>query len=222
GHIIRSLEEAFERNGRATIALSGGSAPKLLFPHVAAAHLDWRKVDIFWVDERNVPPDSEQSNFRMASEYLLWPAAVPEKNIHRIRAELGAEVAAARYAEEIRSLFSLDERSLPQLDIMQLGLGDDAHTASLFPGEPRIEDREGVAAACYVEKFSQWRITLLPGVLLQARDAVYFVSGEGKAEALRSVLRDEYDPLKYPAQVVARNRSRLSWYVDQAAARLLQ
>ena len=112
----------------------------------------------------------------------------------------------------------LEDGALPHFDIVQQGMGPDAHTASLFPGEPLIDDREGIAAAVYAEKMPQWRITLLPGVLLAARHTVFLVSGEDKAEAVRAVFNDEYDPKRLPAQVVSHHGRGVIWFLDDAAS----
>jgi 6-phosphogluconolactonase len=111
---------------------------------------------------------------------------------------------------------------MPQFDIVQLGVGPDAHTGSLFPGEPLIENREGAVAAVYVEKLNKWRVTLLPGVLMGAKHSAFLVAGADKAEAVRHILRAEYDPMRYPAQVVTHHSRRVAWFLDEAAAALLE
>lgn len=126
------------------------------------------------------------------------------------------------YADEIRSFFSLGPGEFPSFDIIHQGMGPDAHTASLFPGEPLIDDRENLVAAAYVEKFHQWRITLLPGVLLAARNTIMLVAGEDKAEPLHAVFEAPYDPKKYPTQLVTKSTGNVMWFVDKAAARLME
>jgi 6-phosphogluconolactonase len=123
------------------------------------------------------------------------------------------------YAEEIRSFFSLRPGEFPRFNIIHQGMGPDAHTASLFPGEPLIDDRENLVAAVYAEKFHQFRITLLPGVLLAARNTIMLVAGEDKAEALHAVFEEPYNPRKYPAQVVTKSQGNVMWFVHKAAAR---
>ena len=220
-HILALLDEALSGERDATFAVSGGSTPKLLFDRLSAVRFAWDRVHLFWVDERAVPPTDPQSNYRLAEEHLITPAHIPRRNVHRIHAELRPDVAAQRYVEEIREFFGSDGGELPSFDVMQRGMGADAHTASLFPGEPLIDDREGIAAAVYVEKLSQWRITLLPGVLLAARHTAMLVCGADKAEAVRDVFSGEYDPKRYPAQIVSHHGRRVHWFMDQAAARLL-
>lgn len=220
-HTLAILEEALSGNDHATLALSGGSTPKLLFQFLAAAKFRWDAVHLFWVDERCVPPGDAQSNFRLAEEHLIAPAHIPRRNVHRIHGELQPDKAAERYAAEIGEFFDLESGQLPHFDLIQRGMGADAHTASLFPGEPLIEDREGIAAAVYVEKLSQWRVTLLPGVLLAAKHTALLVTGGEKAEAVRAVFEEEYDPLKYPAQMISHHGRRVAWFLDEPAARLM-
>jgi 6-phosphogluconolactonase len=143
-------------------------------------------------------------------------------NVHRIQAELDPQTAARLYEEDIRRFFQLSAGEFPRFDIIHQGMGPDAHTASLFPGEPRTDDLQNLVAPVYVEKFHQWRITLLPRVLLEARHTVMLVAGDDKAEPLRAVLRDPYDPKKYPVQLVTRCTNPVLWFLDKAAARLLQ
>ena len=220
-HILSMLEMALAGDGPATLALSGGSSPKIMFGHLVRSNFDWSRVHVFQVDERAVPPTHSDSNYKMAEEHLLRPARMPHRNVHRIHAELTPQQAARRYEAEIREVFQLEEGELPHFDVVHLGIGSDAHTASLFPGEPLIEDREKIVAAVEVSKLSAWRITLLPGVLLSARHAAILATGEDKAPALRRVLHDRYDPLQMPAQIIAHHARRATWFLDEAAAALL-
>jgi len=141
--IVARLEEALSGNEHATLAVSGGVTPKPMFEALAARRFPWRRVHLFWVDERAVPPTDQRSNYRLVAETLLIPAQVPNENIHRIRAELLRDAAARLYAEEIRDFFGLEPSEMPHFDVIHRGIGPDAHTASLFPGEPLIDDREG-------------------------------------------------------------------------------
>ena len=220
-HILALLEEALSGQDFATLAVSGGSTPKLLFARLAAARFRWERVHLFWVDERCVPPADPQSNYRLAEEGLLRPAHIPARNAHRICGELLPEVAARRYVEEIQEFFGLEPGEMPHFDIVHRGMGADAHSASLFPGEPLIEDRERIAAAVWVEKLKQWRVTLLPGALLNAKHTVFLVTGEDKAAAVRSVFHEPYDPLRYPAQAASHHARRVAWFLDRAAAVLM-
>jgi 6-phosphogluconolactonase len=219
-HILGVLSGVLRTQARATIAISGGSSPKLLFATLAKASIDWSKVHFFWVDERCVPPTDSQSNFKLADDALFTPALVPVASIHRIYGELAPEAAATRYNNDIQAFFSLADGRLPAFDVLHRGMGPDAHTASLFPGEPLIQDRTGVAANVWVEKMHMDRITLLPGVLLAAKNTVLQVSGEEKADALEHVLRGPEDWMQYPCQIASRDE-RATWFLDSAAAKNL-
>ena len=220
-HIIGLLDEVLAGNEFATLALSGGSTPKLMFQKMAATKFAWDKVHIFWVDERCVPPTDDASNFKLAEDYLIVPGHIPHRNVHRVLGELAPSVAADRYAREVRDFFGLEGGEMPRFDVVHRGMGPDAHSASLFPGEPLIEDREGIAAAVYVEKFHSWRVTLLPGALLAAKHTVFVVAGEDKADAVRAVFQEEYNPKKYPAQIASHHGRGVTWFLDEAAAKLM-
>jgi 6-phosphogluconolactonase len=221
-HIVNILEEVLSGQDLATIAVSGGSTPKLLFPILAKTRFEWNRVHLFWVDERCVPPTDDASNFKLADDYLIRPAHIPQRHVHRVFGELQPDVAAKRYAADIREFFGLDMGEMPRFDIVHRGMGPDAHSASLFPGEPLIDDRENIAAAVYVEKFHQWRVTLLSAPLLAAKHTVFLVAGDDKAEAVRAVFQEEYDPKKYPAQIASHHAHGVTWFLDDAAARLME
>ena len=217
-YILDALSYTLKSQPRATIAISGGSSPRLLFSIMGKSGFDWSQVHFFWVDERCVPPTDNQSNFKLANDALLLPARVSKNNIHRVHGELIPDEAASRYIEEIEQFFSLGEHQLPVFDLVHRGLGPDAHTASLFPGEPLIDNRTGIAAAVWVEKMKSHRVTLLPGVLLAARRTVMQVSGEDKAEAVHKVLEGLEDMHKYPGQIATRGSDKAVWFLDKAAA----
>lgn len=220
--IIELLESTLRQSPRAMLAISGGSTPKLMFADLAESGFDWQRVHLFWVDERCVPPTDPQSNYKLAKEAFLDPAHFPAGNVHRIQAEQDPHVAAQLYAQEIRECFQVGPGEQPRFDIIHQGMGPDAHTASLFPGEPAIDDQKNLVAAVYAEKFQQWRITLLPGVLQAARHTLLLVAGEDKADALRSVLHEPYDPKKYPVQMVSADGTNTEWFLDRAAARQME
>ena len=178
--ILDLLANAIATRQRATLAISGGSSPKPMFELFAKSGFPWEQVHIFWVDERCVPPTDPQSNFRMANETWLAPAKVPAGNIHRVPTELEPHEAARQYAQDLRGFLP----GSAAFDVIHRGMGPDAHTASLFPGEPLIADHEGIAAAVWVEKMHQWRVTLLPGVLEAACHTVVLATGADKAPAL--------------------------------------
>ena len=150
-HIVGRIEEALSGQEFAAIAISGGSSPKEMFGIVARTRLAWDKVHVFWVDERCVPPTDDQSNYKMAEQYLIQPAHIPQRNVHRVCGEFTPQAAAKRYIDEIREFFGLGDGEMPRFDLIHRGMGPDAHTASLFPGEPLIDDREGIAAPVHVE-----------------------------------------------------------------------
>jgi 6-phosphogluconolactonase len=221
--VVELLRQAVAAKPNAAFAISGGTTPKLLFRELAKIRFEWDKVHLFWVDERCVPPTDSQSNYKLAKENFIDAAVFPSRNVHRVPAELEPEIAARSYADEIREFFGLGPDELPHFDVIHRGMGPDAHTASLFPGEPLIDDLENLTAAVYVEKFHQWRVTLLPGVLLAAQNTVMLVAGADKAEPLRAVLHEPYDPLSYPAQIATyQGRSQVMWFLDEAAARLIR
>jgi 6-phosphogluconolactonase len=221
-HILTLLENALAGQERATFAISGGSTPKLLFGELVKSRYGWERVHLFWVDERAVPPGDPRSNYKLAEESLIAPGHFPRRNVHRIQGEITPERAAEHYSDDIRDFFGLEVGQMPHFDIVQQGMGPEAHTASLFPGEPLIEDREGIAAAVSVLKPPPWRVTLLPGVLLAARHTVFLVSGEDKAEAVHSVFQDDYDPQRLPAQLISHHGRGVTWFLDDAASRLLR
>jgi len=216
--VLKLLEEAMAGQEYATFAISGGSTPKLLFERLAAAPFRWDRLHFFWVDERCVPPTDPASNYKLANDALIHPAQIPERQVHRVFGELPPQAAAQRYADEIRDFFGLNAGEMPHFDIVHRGMGPDAHTASLFPGDPLIDDLENIAAATFVPKFNQWRVTLLPGVLLAAKHTVFLVAGADKEEAVRAVFTEQYDPKKYPAQIASYQGRGVTWFLDHAAA----
>ena len=187
--------------GAARLAVSGGSTPRKMFEYTSTREFDWTGVEVFQVDERCVPPDHEQSNYRMIRAALRGPAL-----IHRMRGELAPEEAAALYEDELADA---------PLDVIQRGMGADGHTASLFPGLPLPVSRGGWVGSIWVPVQSQHRITLMPAVLEQARVTLCLVTGADKAEALHAVLRGPRDTEKYPAQIAS---SAMIWFIDEAAA----
>ena len=210
--------------GRFTVALSGGSTPKAMFQILAekpfADSLPWRSIYFFWGDERCVPPDHAESNYRMANETLLSKVPVPRENIFRIPAENeDHERAAAIYSETLQAFFA-DEQ--PGLDLVFLGMGADGHTASLFPGTTALCADGGVAVENYVDKFQSWRITLTADAINRARNVIFLVAGEDKAPALKEVIKGPRNPKQYPSQLIKPSHGALLWMVDEAATKLLQ
>ncbi len=215
---IDRLAQALGEREKATLAVSGGSTPRLMFEHLADRRFDWRRVHIFWVDERSVPPDHADSNYRMVRESLLEPTGIEAGQVHRIEGELRPEEAAGRYGAAIGEFFQLEEGGLPRFDVVHLGMGADGHTASLFPGSPLIHERAGIAAAAYAASRDSHRVTLLPRPILAARNVFFLVAGADKAATLRRVLEGPMNPTDLPAQRIAREREDIKWFVDQSAA----
>lgn len=212
--IAGQLNEAIAARGWASLAVSGGSTPRLMFQAMCGMGLDWSRIHLFWVDERIVPPDDEQSNYRMTRESLLEPAGIPAERIHRIHGEMNAMAAAKLYQAVLEDVLG----PAPRFDVVQCGVGDDGHTASLFPGEPMVSDRVGLVAALWVEKKKQWRVTLLPKVILAAEKLVVLSSGADKAKAVHAALRGPKNPLGVPSQMLR----DAEWFSDQAAMQHLQ
>lgn len=214
--VVALLAEAVKERGRAAFAVSGGGPPKLLFAHLAAAaELDWSKLHVFFVDERCVPADHEASNFLMCRKHLLEPARAHVANVHRMKGELAPADGAADYAAILKAFFG---EGVPRFDLILRGMGPDAHTASLFPGEPLIEDRDGLVAAVEVENQYRHRITLLPAVLLNARATFVLAGGAEKAEKLDAVFHGPRDAKAYPSQLDTPWAPWVTWYLDDAAA----
>ncbi|HEV7509907.1 MAG TPA: 6-phosphogluconolactonase [Thermoanaerobaculia bacterium] len=224
--VVRGAEEAVRERGFFSWALSGGSTPRDLYSLLASPpyrdRLPWNAVHVFWGDERHVPPDDPDSNFRMAREAMLDSVPLPAANIHRIHAEEpDAEVAAKAYETGLQEFFHLapaPQDIWPRFDLILLGLGKDAHTASLFPGGEAVHESARLVVAPWVAAQNTFRITLTPPVLNHARLVAFIAAGDDKAEPLRAVLEGARDPERYPAQIVEGNRL---WLVDRAAARLL-
>ena len=213
-------QRAIAESGRFAVALAGGSTPLRAYELLASEEyknqLDWSKVHIFFGDERCVPPDDAESNYRMANEALLSRVGLPSNNIHRMNG-IGDAVANARlYEDELQTYFN--DAAWPRLDLVLLGMGDDGHTASLFPGTEVLNEREAWAAANWVEKLGAYRITLTAPAINHAAHIIFLVTGENKAERLLEVLRGDDDPQRLPAQLIKPVDGSLEWFVDKAAA----
>ena len=237
-HIVTSAAEAISSRGRFTLALAGGSTPRAAYSRLATgdsrlaagdwqlATGDWRLVHILWGDERSVPPDDFRSNYRMAKEALLDRVPIPADQIHRIRGEDDPEKAAAEYEREIRALLCHPERSEEpalseakgSLDLVLLGMGEDGHTASLFPGQAAVHETARWVVAVPAPDGTMWRITLTPAVLNTARNVTFVVSGASKALRLQQVLQGPFTPDVLPAQAIRPTQGGLTWMVDAAAA----
>jgi 6-phosphogluconolactonase len=214
--------KAIAARGRFCVALSGGSTPRAMYSLLSSgefnAQVDWERVHIFWSDERCVPPDHADSNYRMAHESWLDHVPIPPDHVHRIHGEDNPEQAAADYEYELRSLFG---HGVPRFDLVLLGLGDDGHTASIFPGAPAIHEQ-----ARWVMPVDHTtpppplvsRVTLAPVVLNASAMVVFMVTGVSKAARLAQVLNGLCQPDLQPAQIVQPYNGKLLWLVDRAAA----
>jgi 6-phosphogluconolactonase len=218
----KAAESAVQERGQFSVALSGGNTPRTVYSLLASEHkqLPWDRIHIFFGDERHVPPDHPDSNFRMATESLLSKVPIPEKNIHRIHAELDAEAAATEYDQQLVNFFHLSNLEMPRFDLIFLGIGPDGHTASLFPGSNVLTESSRRVMANWVEKFKTFRITFTFPVLNHAAEVVFLVSGADKAQILSEVLRPGIQ--NYPTQGVQPENGRLLWLVDQDAGSLLR
>ena len=220
--VIRSATDAVAKRGRFTIALSGGSTPRNLYTLIAAnasATLPWDKMFFFWGDERHVPPDSPDSNYRMAKESLLSKVPIPPANIFPVPAENpdAAQVAEV-YEQTLRRFFAVAPGEFPRFDLILLGMGPDGHTASLFPETAALQEKSRLVVANWVEKLGGSRITFTLPLLNSARCVAFLVSGTDKAAALHEVLEGNAPADKYPSRLVQPSEGKLIWFVDRAAA----
>ncbi|MEE8392652.1 MAG: 6-phosphogluconolactonase [Anaerolineae bacterium] len=213
-YVVTVAEDAVAARGQFTVALAGGSTPRATYALLAndefVTRMNWQHTHVFWGDERCVPPDHPDSNYRMACEALLYHVSISTRNVHRIQGELNPEQAASIYQDELRAVLGTDGR----FDLILLGMGADGHTASLFPGTTALEERERAVVAVYVERTQSWRVTLTLPVINAARHVLFLVSGKAKAAALAQVNAGE--PL--PASLVQPSHGQLTWMVDRDAA----
>ena len=211
--------------GRFSVALSGGSTPKSFFSLAAENDRDrlpWDRMFFFFGDERHVPPDHPESNYRMALEALLSKVPVPAANIFRVPAENpDAQRAAAAYQQTLQDFFGLPTGKIPRFDLILLGMGPDGHTASLFPGTAALQENHRLVVANWVEKFKTDRITLTLPVINQAAAVMFVVSGQDKAATLKKVLESTQPADLYPSKLIHPTNGELIWLVDQAAASAL-
>jgi len=214
-HFVARSREAVAQRGSFTVALSGGSTPKVLFELLADPNepfrdqIAWPNIHFFWSDERHVPPDHPDSNYRMANEALLSHVPVTQNNVHRVPSENpNAAEAASEYEQ---TLIRTTQQTLPQLDLILLGLGSDGHTASIFPGSEVLHETKRLVAAPWVEKFQSYRITMTLPLLNNGASVVFLVSGSEKAGIVKEVFATTD---KYPAQAVKPSHGELLWMLD--------
>jgi 6-phosphogluconolactonase len=220
--IARSLRAAIARSGRASLALSGGSTPRDTYSLLAReSGLDWTRVHVFWVDERAVPPTEDRSNYRWAKATLLDGAGIAPDNVHRMVAESSDLAGSARdYESTIRRFVELDGDGIPSLDAVVLGIGDDGHTASLFPGEGTVDVRDRLVAAVPKGSGHEARLTLTTTALEHARQLFIIVVGSSKRPALERVWSAQGNVHETPARVVRGCRGIVTWIIDKAAGGL--
>ena len=213
-------QAAIDARGCFSVGLAGGSTPKRTYELLASEayreQLNWSKVHIFFGDERCVPPDHSESNYRMANEALISRVSIPPPNVHRINGLGDAVANASLYEDELRTFFNA--ASWPRFDLVLLGMGDDGHTASLFPGTKALVEPRAWVVANWVEKFGTFRITLTAPAINHAANIAFLVTGATKAERLLEVLRGALDPEKLPSQLIQPLDGSLFWLVDKAAA----
>ncbi|MEE8349776.1 MAG: 6-phosphogluconolactonase [Acidobacteriota bacterium] len=220
---VTLAREAVTSRGRFSVALSGGETPKALHGQLESdshvSRVPWSEVHVFWGDERYVPLDHPDSNCGMARATLLDQVPIPDQNIFPVPTESeDVKLAADRYQQTISSFFDLDEGGLPRFDLIVLGMGDDGHTASLFPDTPALKDFDRVVVANYVEKLDAHRVTFTVSAINQAAFVVFLVSGASKAAPLKQVLEGPYQPNRFPSQLIRPDNGELLFLVDRDAA----
>lgn len=220
---VKLGRQAMADRDRFLVALSGGSTPKALYSVLTgpeyAPQLDWRKVHFLFGDERAVPPTHTDSNFALANTMLFTPLRIPSIQIHRMRGEDPPEIAAIQYQETLRKLTGTVSGPWPVLDLVLLGMGDDGHTASLFPGTPAVTEQTRWVAPGLSPQGTRFRITLTLGVINHASVVLFLITGPNKAKVVQRVIEARSsDPTPYPAALVRPETGRLLWYLDRAAA----
>jgi 6-phosphogluconolactonase len=223
---VADAQKAIKAKGVFHVAVSGGHTPKRFFELLAelpeAASLPWDKIQLFWVDERYVPPNSPRSNYKLAADTFLGRVAIPDANVHRIPTEYAdIKIAAHRYEDTIREVFRLGQNDIPVFDLIVLGMGVEGHTGSLFPDSYAAFDTEDLACVVYVLDEKLNRITLTHPVLCTASHVVVLVSGAEKADTLKEVLTREPDEVRYPIHVLWPILDKVTWLVDSDAAKAI-
>ena len=216
------VKAAADARGIARIAISGGNTPKPVFKLLASDEfrntIPWDKLQLFWVDERCVPPTDKDSNYGMTKAAFLDAVPIKSENVFRMEGELNPEEAAARYESAIRNTMRLEGAELPTFDLVALGMGDDGHTASLFPHTEGLHELGRIVIANHVPQKDTWRLTLTWPVINQARNVIFMIQGADKAEVLAKVFLGDYDPETYPSQLIRPATGKLTVVLDKAAA----
>jgi 6-phosphogluconolactonase len=215
---------AVEARGVARIAISGGSTPKAMFALLADqsrpyfARVPWTKLHLFWVDERCVGPTDAESNYRMTNEAMLSKVPLPAAQVHRMEGELDPAVAASRYEALLRTEFRLEGAETPVFDLVLLGMGDDGHTASLFPHTEALHELSRLVVANHVLQKETWRVTLTWPVINRGREVAFLIEGAAKTDVLHDVLLGAYDPETHPSQLIRPASGTLEMLLDAVAA----
>lgn len=218
------LSKLIAKNTMLHVALSGGSTPKEVFKELAAHfknRIDWSKVQFYWGDERCVPADDEESNYRMANEYLFSKVKLPSVNIHPIKGENKPEEEAIRYAGLLEAKLP-DHNMQPQFDLVILGIGDDGHTASIFPHQISLWDSKSYCEVAEHPETGQKRVTLTGAIINNAKEVAFLVTGENKAQKVLEIMEKKGNHTSYPASLVAPNTGRLNWFLDADAGKLIE
>jgi 6-phosphogluconolactonase len=220
-YVVRIASESIADRGRFTIALSGGTTPRKLYGLLGSepysSQIDWKLVHIFWGDERCVPPDNPDSNYSMAKEVLLSKIPIPALQVHRMPADQpDRETASYAYTIEMQHTFGTN--GMPGFDLIQLGMGPEGHTVSLFPHQASLHEKQRLVIPVSVPKPPPDRLTFTPPLLNAARNILFLVTGSDKADALQAVLEGEYQPEEYPAQIVHPPNGEVVWMLDRAVA----
>jgi 6-phosphogluconolactonase len=227
-HFLETIQATVAARGKARVAISGGSTPKTTFELLAnpadrfLKSMPWENLELYWVDERCVPPDHPDSNYRMTREAMLSKVPLKSEDVFRIEGEFDPETAAARYESKIRAQFRLEGAEVPRFDVLALGMGDDGHTASLFPHTAGLHELGRVAIANHVPQQKEtWRVTLTWPVIIEASEIFFLIGGKAKADPVHRVLQGPYDPETLPSQLIQPKSGRLLFLLDKEAAALL-
>jgi 6-phosphogluconolactonase len=219
--LLAEVESAVAARGVARIAISGGNTPRPMFELLATepylSKMPWDKMQLFWVDERCVPPDHPYSNYRMTREAMLDKVPLPQQQVFRMEGELDPQQAADNYQAILQQRFKIEPGQFPVFDAILLGMGDDGHTASLFPHTAALHEQTLTVVANHVPQKDTWRITLTLPVLLAGRDVSFLIEGSDKAEVLKEVLLGPYDPETHPSQLIRPVSGRLLFLLDEGA-----
>jgi 6-phosphogluconolactonase len=220
---VTIARESVAARGRFRVALSGGSTPRAMFRLLASepmrSEVSWADVDVFWSDERTVPPDSPRSNYCMACDTLISRVPIPDDNVHRMRGEAtDPRRSADDYERELRRVFGLGPDGIPDFDLMLLGIGGDGHTASLFPNTDALRERNRLVVANAVPQLQTARLTLTVPVLNASRYVLVLASGESKAQAVSQAIDGQWDPTETPSQYLRDAVGEVEWLLDHAAA----